>query len=204
MKFPFKFEIMPQSFYNNGFRKMNSDILSILSNDRLSILKKYTKLYNLHLEALDRGYHDLADEYLMTVINMTKNNPTENLSWTLSKLGQIFYTDDKNRIIVFHEKHDERYCSFKNKNEISKICLSILQQRLDMGYYENTKNETEKQQLDLFKSNVVQLTQFEKAQNIINVAQSDNGFLYAGRLAFYFLDKRKGHEYENFSIIYLE
>lgn len=182
---------------------MENLICSILSNNRLSLLKKYTQLNKLYLEALDREYTDLANQYILAAIDLEKNNPDENLRWNLSHFGKMFYLDESNRIAVFHEKYGDRYFSFKNKYEISKTCISIIEQRLNDGYYENDKSEDD-QQFDLFKSNTKKLTPFEKATDIINSINKDNGYLYAGRIAFYFLNSRKSYEYENFSINYLE
>lgn len=108
-------------------------------------------------------------------------------------------------IVQFHEKHEDCFYIANNREEEARIYLTVLNSRreCDLLYGENVHfqdkfKDDNARQGNLFKEGLPK-TEGEIVDYILSVANEDT--IKAGKMAFNFLSRRKGFEYEDFSRI---
>lgn len=137
------------------------------------------------------------------------------------------------RILIAHEKHGDRYFNASTNYELAKVSIKLLKERLKLGYYTpdedykeppkqldetilaKLEDRTRKSEEYIYKEKVKYHQQYleskrdyERIQQIVE--QNDLSLIPASKYreslprAFYYLQEREGHEYENLELVELE
>lgn len=118
---------------------------------------------------------------------------------------------ENQKLLIFKEKHGTQFFVTHNATELSVALLSVVQERLEDGWYMDElygddlpKEDVDPSQTDMFKKTDLPKTDKETAQGILDLARSDvnDALIEAGALAYDFLQSHKDYEYEGFEIEY--
>lgn len=129
----------------------------------------------------------------------------------MHKYQERFMYGEDQKLLIFREKHGTWYFVTRDVTELSMALLTVIEQRLDEGWYMDElygddvpKEGVDPSQTDMFKKTDLPKTDKEKAQAIIDLARSgvDDALIEAGALAYDFLDSHNGYEYEDFEVEY--
>jgi hypothetical protein len=137
-----------------------------------------------------------------------------------TRMGKIYIQridDKKGRILVFMEKHGNRYFLAETKEQVYDACLKILKERAWM-FVEPKEPELEdehqdmvfepgsifeKTQVDIIKRNQNKILAYNETMNQYKLARfavDQNN----GRIAWRVINDRYDHEYERYDFEHLE
>lgn len=178
---------------------MKNRIDEILNHPKGTPRWKCARLRQLAQEAADRGFERLSHDYWEASMTAIKPETGEPYPIYKNRYTTLFYDNVPGRVIVAKEKYGDRFFMASTPQEITHACLCLIQERIELGYYSDSLSEEENpgDQMDLFKSNKVPMTDKQYAEKLLDLAREDTGFLYAGRNALMWLHRdRANREYE--------
>lgn len=202
---------------------MRSEIKEILDKDwpddltgkypRYGAYDKCRALIWLAMDGDDTNDQELFEqaEYQASIIP----EPTPGMSreFIRARFPQhhIFMHGENTKILIFKEKHGTFYYVTNNAIERSKALLSVIQQRVNDGWYldelygdDVSEKDEDINQMDMFKRHAPPKTDMQKAKDILELARSGEPgtLIRAGKMAFEYLNSHSDREYEEFEIEY--
>jgi len=173
-----------------------------IQNSEATPVKKMRALWSLAEYCEDAGDYDFAEEIYEarnSVIDPKTNKPFNLFGG--SRFPHSSFHAHVPQVIIFKEKHGDRYFDASTPENTALACLYVLKERLTAGYFfsdELSKDVDPGDQLNLFKSNEKPLTEKQKVEKIISSYDKNDPvtLIRAGKMAADFLLNRSDYEYE--------